>query len=68
MRENEFFTVSQLIAKYPIPRRTVQQWLADGDVPSILVGKTYVVDESVFVQFIKEKKPRYRKFLAELNS
>ena len=59
MQQNEFSTVSQLSKKYGINRRNIQRWASEDCFENIIVGKAYFINEESFVEYIKEKKPRY---------
>jgi len=56
MKEDRLYTVTEIAEHMGLNVSRVRVWIADGRLPAVKYGKTWLVKESDLVAF--EKKPR----------
>ena len=50
----DFYTLSQLTEKTGISVRSFREFIKNGDLKASKIGKTYIVTEADFIEFIQQ--------------
>jgi excisionase family DNA binding protein len=49
----KMLTIDEAAALSGLPRCAIRKVLIDGDLPHIMIGKTYRINEAVFLKFLQ---------------
>lgn len=56
MDYEKMYTATEVAEKLGVTRKTVQNWIKDGNIPAYQFGSAYRVTESDLKQFIENSK------------
>lgn len=53
----KYFKVSEVASRFRVSRQTVYDWIAEGQLPAVKIGKITRIPESALAAFVKPITP-----------